>query len=205
MSCSCLNAVVVQAERRKPQHFTNPTKGQKEWKSLYWVFEESPVSNLPFLPYTHIEIVPVMRSSSNHHHESPTVQYLTAMYRSGSLLSPSGGSRMNLNLVTYKKYSDSVQAKSVLWSLCSSAPLSNKCQNPGTRVDLTPSYNQYNNSYKFLCLCVYSRFLCSILMKYVHTQAPVRLCTLIHPGVEDSTNGSPKLRFGILWELFTKL
>ena len=138
-----------------------------------------------------------MRSSSNHHHESPTVQYLTAMYRSGSLLSPSGGSRMNLNLVTYKKYSDSVQAKSVLWSLCSSAPLSNKCQNPGTRVDLTPSYNQYNNLYKFLCLCVYSRFLSSILMKYVHTQAPVRLCTLIHPGVEDSTQRLPK---AALWD-----
>ena len=60
---------------------------------------------------------------------------------------------MNLNLVTYKKYSDSVQAKSVLWIVRPSAPLSNKCQNPGTRVDLTPSYNLtiiYINS----CVCV---------------------------------------------------
>eukprot|EP00438_Fugacium_kawagutii_P021523 Skav233408 [mRNA] locus=scaffold892:134441:141349:+ [translate_table: standard] len=36
-------------------------------------------------------------------------------------------------------------------------------------------------------------------------QLPVGLCTLIHPGVEDCTNGSPKLLLGILWELLAKL
>ena len=36
-------------------------------------------------------------------------------------------------------------------------------------------------------------------------QAPVGLCTLIHPGVEDCTNGPPQLRFGIVGELLSKL
>eukprot|EP00438_Fugacium_kawagutii_P021534 Skav233419 [mRNA] locus=scaffold892:192296:193610:- [translate_table: standard] len=36
-------------------------------------------------------------------------------------------------------------------------------------------------------------------------QLPVGLCTLIHPGIEDCTNGSPKLLLGILWELLAKL
>eukprot|EP00438_Fugacium_kawagutii_P025781 Skav230062 [mRNA] locus=scaffold1221:124063:124942:- [translate_table: standard] len=34
---------------------------------------------------------------------------------------------------------------------------------------------------------------------------PVGLCTLVHPGIEDCTNGSPKLLLGILWELLAKL
>ena len=48
-------------------------------------------------------------------------------------------------------------------------------------------------------------FLCRFFFSISTPKTPVGLCTLIHPGVEDSTNGSPKLRFGILWELFTKL
>ena len=49
------------------------------------------------------------------------------------------------------------------------------------------------------------------LLKYfpcVHSDKhwrPVGLCTLIHPGIEDCTNGSPKLCFWILWELLAKL
>ena len=41
--------------------------------------------------------------------------------------------------------------------------------------------------------------------EFLDNQVPVGLCTLIHPGIEDCTNGSPKLRFWILWELLAKL
>ena len=43
------------------------------------------------------------------------------------------------------------------------------------------------------------------MFESLDNQVPVHLCTLIHPGIEDCTNGSPKLRFWILWELLAKL
>ena len=43
------------------------------------------------------------------------------------------------------------------------------------------------------------------MFEFLDNQVPVGLCTLIHPGIEDCTNGSPKLCFWILWELLAKL
>ena len=43
------------------------------------------------------------------------------------------------------------------------------------------------------------------MFEFLDHQVPVRLCTLIHPGVEDCANGSPKLCFWILRELLAKL
>ena len=43
------------------------------------------------------------------------------------------------------------------------------------------------------------------MFECLDNQVPVGLCTLIHPGIEDCTNSSPKLCFWILWELLAKL
>ena len=43
------------------------------------------------------------------------------------------------------------------------------------------------------------------MFEFLDNQVPVGLCTLIHPGIEDCANGSPKLCFWILRELLAKL
>ena len=71
--------------------------------------------------------------------------------------------------------------------------------------DLTLTINTIMLNLKSLSYFFAHSFFVVFFLAYVHTRTPIGLCTLIHPGVEDSTNGSPKLLFGILWELFTKL